>query len=328
MLINPSLVLFLICVLTSTTIILSSPSLLFRWVALELNTLAFIPLILYRNNKTSRESAIKYFLTQAFASVILLIGTIFPLDSYLNQTLIVIRILIKLGAAPFHSWLPSIVEALTWRSLFLLLTIQKINPLLILLNPQPSLQFIYLPVWFSLIVGSFVGLIQTQLRSLLTYSSINHIGWLLVAWINSSYLLLVYYLTYLIMVLPLTILFNKTNCSNLNHLTNLPASTKTQFLTFILLLSLGGLPPFFGFLPKWIIIQEILFMRDSLETCFLIILTSLITLYFYLRITFSAFILSNSKWITLSVSPKLNTSLTFLMASSLSILGLSLAFII
>lgn len=328
MIINPSLILFIICLATSVFIVLSSPSLLFRWVGLELNTLAFIPLILNNSNKTSRESAIKYFLTQTLASIIFLISTILPLDSYLRQILIIIRIIIKLGAAPFHSWLPRIVEAISWISLLILLTIQKINPLLILINPQPSIDFIYLPVWLSLIVGSFIGLIQTQLRSLLTYSSINHIGWFLVAWIHRNYLLIIYFITYIVILTPITLLFSKINSFHLNHLTNIPVSTKIQFLTFILFLSLGGLPPFFGFLPKWAIIQEILLIGDSLETCFLIILTSLITLYFYLRMTFSAFILSNSKWININfINKETKIDILFLIFSRISILGLRLAFV-
>nr|BDH80296.1 NADH dehydrogenase subunit 2 [Moina macrocopa] len=328
MMMNPSLILFMICLATSVFIVLSSPSLLFSWVGLELNTLAFIPLILNNSNKTSSESAIKYFLTQTLASIIFLISTMLPLDSYLSQILIIMSMMIKLGAAPFHSWLPSMVEAMSWISLLILLTIQKINPLLILINPQPSMDFMYLPVWLSLIVGSFMGLIQTQLRSLLTYSSINHMGWFLVAWMHSNYLLIIYFITYMIMLTPITLLFSKMNSFHLNHLTNMPVSTKIQFLTFMLFLSLGGLPPFFGFLPKWAIIQEMLLMGDSLETCFLMILTSLITLYFYLRMTFSAFILSNSKWININfMNKETKMDTLFLMFSSISILGLSLAFV-
>lgn len=238
------------------------------------------------------------------------------------------RIIIKLGAAPFHSWLPGIVEAIPWMSLFILLTIQKINPLLILINPQPFSSWIFIPIWLSLIVGAFIGIIQTHTRSLITYSSINHIGWILVAWYSNNLSLVYYFILYTVLLLPLIILFHKTNNIQLNHLTNVSIPLSIQFCSFFLLLSLGGLPPFLGFLPKWIVIQNFLISGHllSIVTSIIIVLISLLTLFFYLRLTFSAFIFSNSKW-NLYFS-QINIRKTFIFSSIISLLGFIISFII
>jgi len=79
--------------------------------------LAFIPLLLNENSKGLRDSSIKYFLTQALASVLFLLSLVIsPVFGQLDQPLIllvVVALLVKLGAAPFHAWVPSIVESLS-----------------------------------------------------------------------------------------------------------------------------------------------------------------------------------------------------------------------
>lgn len=328
---NPSIVLFLMCLLRRILITTSSPSLLFRWVALELNTLRFIPLILNNNNKKSRESSVKYFLTQAFASILFLLGISVEINETVSQFLILVAILIKLGAAPFHAWLPGLVESLNWKTFLILITVQKINPLIILTTPLYFNSFYTVAIWASLVVGAIIGLAQTQIRSILMYSSINHIGWLLVAWVDSNYNLAIYFTSYCLLLTPVVIFLDKINCNQLNQLSNLTLTLPIQFLIFSLLLSLGGLPPFFGFLPKWLILQEALISEEvDLEDCFLIVAIRLITLFFYLRITFSAFLLSNLKWnqFLTKLEVKLDRNKVLIMLSSLSIVGLSLSFVI
>jgi NADH-ubiquinone oxidoreductase chain 2 len=113
--------------------VISSPSLFISWIGLELNTLAFLPLLLSKKSKLAREASIKYFLTQTLASVLILVGGLWFLASGGLATLtLLLGLRIKLGAAPFHRWVLSIAEARGWIPLFALLTIQKINPLLIL----------------------------------------------------------------------------------------------------------------------------------------------------------------------------------------------------
>lgn len=326
---NPSILLFRLCIIGRIFIIGSSPVLLFSWLALELNTITFIPLILNWNDKSSCESAVKYFLTQTFASILFLLGAMPLFRSLIGSLFITVGLLIKLGAAPFHSWLPGIIEALSWKSIFVLLTIQRVGPLLILNNFFFNFVLVDTCIWLSLLVGGFMGLIQTQIRSLLTYSSINHIGWILVASQVDNTSVANYFLFYSLLLAPVVILFGKLNYNQIRQLTSISLPIKFQFLVFFLLLSLGGLPPFLGFLPKWMVFQRFLVVSEfnlDIWTCFIIILMRLLTLFYYLRLSFSAFVFSNSKWNL--ISSTLNFNYIFFILTGLSILGLLLRFLV
>jgi NADH-ubiquinone oxidoreductase chain 2 len=71
-------------------------------------------------------------------------------------------------------------------------------------------------------------------------------------------------------------------------------TTITKFIIFTSLLSLGGLPPFLGFLPKWIVIQSII-ANNIAPLATVVVVTSLITLYYYLKISYSRFIILNTE---------------------------------
>lgn len=302
------------------------------WVGLEINTLAFVPLLLSRNSKGLSDVSIKYFLTQALASVALLlsfvISPLFNLLGHVSRLLFLVALLIKLGAAPFHAWVPRIVEPLTWGILFVLLTFQKLNPLFILLTWNffsfSRLKLIFLAIFSSLFVGRVFGLTQVRVRLLLTFSSINHIGWILSAFVLGLKLMLFYFLAYILLLGAVVFLFSKFNFHHLNQIPSSPFSVRDSSLIFFNLLSLGGLPPFFGFLPKWCVLQstiELGFYFLSLS----LVLSRLLVLYMYLRVTFSAFILKKFIWLEVSL-----TALSFetLFFNLFSLGGLTLSFLI
>lgn len=329
MFLTPSVVLFTLRILIRIFLVISSSSFILSWVGLELNTLAFIPLLLLEKNKISRESSIKYFLTQTLASLIFIFGivcNIFMVNTILVTFIFLIRLGIKLGAAPFHSWLPSISKSCKWLILFTLLTIQKINPLIVLwtldLNNQTILHVITIS---SLVVGRLLGLIQTDTRVLLAYSSINHVGWLLVGAVLSFYLVCSYLAIYMLMLIAIILLFKEINGnSNYNLHYNRFGLTGTCAL-YCLLYSLGGLPPFLGFLPKWIVLQISVRIGYYLLSL-LIISIRLFTLYYYIRLGLSAFTLRIVKSNLLyTFGSTLSNTMIFL--TSISFLGLPLVFL-
>ena len=323
--ISPSFLTFYRSLLLRIILLLSSPSLLLAWLALELNTLAFIPLILQFKTPSKSEARIKYFLTQRLASILFLIfiPLFFFKQYYIIFILLLTSLALKTASAPFHSWIPSVSKTLNWDCLFTLLTIQKINPLIILLSFSHLTLIILTLSIFSLIIGSLFGLTQTHLTTLLAYSSINHIGWILISTRRAS-LLIIYFLVYCLTLLPLTLSFNSFNIKSLNQIThfNLPPFKKL-YLSFILL-SLGGLPPFLGFLPKWLVLQYSLQVGLILLTIF-IILIRLVTLFFYLRISFRAIILNSLTWYKIYPSTPTSFVSNLFLFSSLS--GLCLAFL-
>lgn len=196
----------------------------------------------------------------------------------MNATML-IPLILKLGAAPLHQWLPSLAEGLPWTQLWLILTIQKINPL-ILISTILSHYLIFF-ILASALIGSIIGLAQYSTRKLITYSAIANLAWALSALFSANSLLLIYFTVYSMMTLFLFLIFKKIN---INTLTQIVKGEKlTIYSTRIGLLSLGGLPPFTGFAPKIIIIEQIL-KENILITINILMVTTLISLFFYIRI--------------------------------------------
>nr|BAF80216.1 NADH dehydrogenase subunit 2 [Culicoides oxystoma] len=295
-----SKLIFFTTLVMGTLITLSSSSWIGMWMGLELNLLSFIPLMISTNNISSTESAIKYFLTQAFASLIFLFASIIYITKfsfyfffYLNAENLIINsaMLLKLGAAPFHFWFPNIIDGLTWINCLILLTWQKLAPLTVLSYSSYSNLIIGF-IMMSALIGALGGLNQTSLRKLLAFSSINHIGWLLSASLYSNFLWLFYFFIYVIINMSVIFMFKLLNLHHVNQIYLF--NNKNLILNFCLFmnfLSLGGLPPFLGFLPKWMIIENLI-KTNSFMILFFMIMMTLITLFFYARLTFTAFMLS------------------------------------
>jgi NADH-ubiquinone oxidoreductase chain 2 len=162
--------------------------------------------------------------------------------------------------------------------------------------------FFYVVVLSSLIIGGLAGLTQTRVRSILTFSSINHVGWLMTALRFSLRVGAYYFLIYLTTLLCSILIFHIFNVSHINQLPLLSFKPSNQMLLFFALLSLGGLPPFLGFLPKWIILQ-LTVSYSLLLVGGVIISISLVVLFFYLRLIFSAFMIGGVNLTTLRRDP-------------------------
>nr|YP_010449513.1 NADH dehydrogenase subunit 2 [Anelytra obtusa]UTU96074.1 NADH dehydrogenase subunit 2 [Anelytra obtusa] len=333
---NPSKFLFTSCLILGTLITISSNSWLGVWMGLEINLLSFIPLMTNHNNILTTEASLKYFLIQTFASAILLFAiitsyvmshTTFQFNiEFPYSILIISALLLKMGAAPFHFWFPGTMEGLNWWNCFILMTWQKIAPLILLSYTASFNIFLLCIIMTCTIIGSIGGLNQTSLRKLMAYSSINHLGWMIAALILSDNLWIFYFSMYAFLTASIVFLFN---CFQIYHMNQnflmLTHNPTIKFYLFTSLLSLGGLPPFLGFLPKWLVIQT---MAETMSP-FLItimVITTLLTLFYYLRITFSAFLLNYSevKWNSpLTLNYNLFLKLTTL--ASISTFGLSLS---
>lgn len=283
-----------------TVIAFTSSHWLLVWVGLEINTLAIIPLIAQHHHPRSTEAATKYFLIQATAAAtILFAGTTnawltgqwdisttthpFPL------IIVTLALSLKLGLAPLHTWLPEVLQGLSINTGLILATWQKLAPLAILiqLQPGPSHLIIILGIT-STLIGGWGGLNQTQLRKILAYSSISHLGWMILIAQFSPSLTLFTLIIYIIITSTLFITFHLTNAKSVNTLS--VSSTKTPAITCLIplaLLSLGGLPPLTGFSPKLLILQEL--TKQTLPlTATLTALSALLSLYFYLRLSYTS----------------------------------------
>nr|AHG53726.1 NADH dehydrogenase subunit 2 [Drosophila yakuba] len=330
---NSSKILFTTIMIIGTLITVTSNSWLGAWMGLEINLLSFIPLLSDNNNLMSTEASLKYFLTQALASTVLLFSSILlmlanNLNNEINESftsmIIMSALLLKSGAAPFHFWFPNMMEGLTWMNALMLMTWQKIAPLMLIsyLNIK---NLLLISVILSVIIGAIGGLNQTSLRKLMAFSSINHLGWMLSSLMISESIWLIYFIFYSFLSFVLTFMFNIFKLFHLNQLFSWFVNSKIlKFSLFMNFLSLGGLPPFLGFLPKWLVIQQ-LTMCNQYFLLTLMMMSTLITLFFYLRICYSAFMLNyfENNWIMEMNMNSKNTNL-YLIMTFFSIFGLFL----
>nr|YP_007026329.1 NADH dehydrogenase subunit 2 [Calliphora vicina]AFV08597.1 NADH dehydrogenase subunit 2 [Calliphora vicina] len=327
---NSSKIMFFSILIMGTLISISANSWLGAWMGLEINLLAFIPLM-SDNKLMSTEASLKYFLTQALASSVFLFAVIlFLLNSsktnsnYFMEMMIFSSLLLKSGSAPFHFWFPNVMEGLSWSNALILMTWQKIAPLM-LISYIIFKPLIMTSIILSSLIGALGGLNQTSLRKLMAYSSINHLGWMLAAMYNSNLLWLTYFMFYSFLTFAMIFMFNMFKASHINQLFSLFFHSKImKFFLFFNLLSLGGLPPFLGFFPKWIVIQSLTINSQLFLLTFMVLMT-LITLYFYMRLSYSAFMLnySENNWLNSSIYKSIYMKI-FMIFSFFSSFGLFL----
>uniref|UniRef100_A0A7U3SCZ8 NADH-ubiquinone oxidoreductase chain 2 n=1 Tax=Nothobranchius makondorum TaxID=508070 RepID=A0A7U3SCZ8_9TELE len=292
-----------------TTLTMMSTHWLLAWMGLEINTLAIIPMMIKHHHPRAVEATTKYFLVQATAATTLLftstmnawftgVWEISQISHPLPLIMVTMALSLKMGLAPLHAWLPDIMQGLDLKIGLILATWQKIAPLSLLLQINHS-TLVPLLGLISVILGGWGGLNQTQLRKILAYSSIAHLGWIFLVMLLHPSLSFLALLIYVIMTLSLFNVFILNKTTNINSLSTSWMKTPVlTALTPLILLSLGGLPPLTGFLSKWVILQELTKQNlNMLATT--AALSALLSLYFYLRLSYS---------MALTVAPNITTS--------------------
>nr|BCD33219.1 NADH dehydrogenase subunit 2 [Channa sp. PM-2017b] len=296
-----------------TTLTFSSSHWLLAWMGLEINTLAILPLMAQHHHPRAVEATTKYFLTQATAAATILFASttnawltgqwdITQMTHPLPTTMLILALALKIGLAPLHSWLPEVLQGLDLTTGLILSTWQKLAPFALLLQVQPNSPTMMLLLGLtSTLVGGWGGLNQTQLRKILAYSSIAHLGWMVLILQFAPSLTLLALLTYILMTSSLFLLLKINKATNINTLaTSWNKAPVLTSLAPLLLLSLGGLPPLTGFMPKWLILQEL--TKQNLPIiATLAAFTALLSLYFYLRLSYT---------MTLTLSPNNVPALT------------------
>nr|AXZ96915.1 NADH dehydrogenase subunit 2 [Contopus nigrescens] len=292
---------FSMSLLLGTTITISSNHWVMAWTGLEINTLAILPLISKSHHPRAIEASTKYFLIQATASTLLLFSSmtnawftgqwdITQLTHPLSCALLTAAISMKLGLVPFHFWFPEVIQGSSLMTSLLLATVMKFPPTILLFLTSPSLNpfLLFTMAIASAALGGWMGLNQTQIRKIMAFSSISHLGWMTIILIYNPKLTLVTFYLYSLTTAAIFLTLETTNTLKLSTL--MAAWSKTPSLTAALmltLLSLAGLPPLTGFLPKWLIIQE-LTKQELTTTATIITLLSLLGLFFYLRLAYCA----------------------------------------
>nr|URX53798.1 NADH dehydrogenase subunit 2 [Bifiditermes nr. madagascariensis] len=328
---TPTKILLLTTLVGGILVSISSNSWLGAWMGLEINLMSFIPLMLSQENIFTAEASLKYFITQALASSTLLFLVVMKAlvnqslltSSEIHESLIMTPLLLKVGAAPLHWWFPSVMEGLSWMNCLLLMTVQKMAPLMLISYLTSPNLLTLLVIVTSTVIGSMGGINQTSARKILTYSSINHTGWMLMALLSSSNLWMLYFTIYSLLTTTITTITKTFNISLINQTMTTTSNKPVKLMLLTSLLSLGGLPPFIGFLPKWAVIQMMITNNMGFMLT-VMVFTSLVTLFYYLQMCYSSFLILHNevKWNTWP-HKKITSPLTYSIAlSSLSMMGL------
>nr|WRW55918.1 NADH dehydrogenase subunit 2 [Thylacodes adamsii] len=286
------------------------------WAGAEVNLICFIPFIIYSGLISESESAVKYFIFQAVGSAFLAFGSLlsfslaftWELMSWnVGVMLLMLGLLTKLGAAPFHWWFPDVMSGMAWPVALILTTWQKIIPLALMsaiITPSLVLTVALLGS-LSALVGGVGGMNQTHMKALLAYSSIGHMGWLLYSISSGFTPLVIYFISYVILSV---ILFWGLWTSKNSFMSTISGASVPAVgaATMLCLLSMGGLPPLLGFMPKWFV-----FIQAQESSIYLLmailILGSLLSIFYYLALTFILFISNIPK--NFSISSFLGVSL-------------------
>nr|AXS65264.1 NADH dehydrogenase subunit 2 [Cucujoidea sp. 37 KM-2017] len=297
-------ILFLNTLFISSLLTISSTSWFIMWIGLEINLLSIVPLMMTNQNLYRSESCMKYFIVQAIASAFLLysmasmqMADTTPHEITMPSMIFFSALMMKMGMAPFHYWFPEVLEGLNWKNCLIMMTWQKIAPsclIMYFITPNQTMAAI---IAMSTIISSFMGMKQTSIRKILAYSSINHMAWMLVTMMISPVLWFIYFSIYAITNFAIIYFLEKTWSNEINQMNSASLSQDLSKIMFAVnLFSLGGLPPLVGFLPKWLTIMDMT-LYDLMVMALLIILFTLITLMFYLRLGFSSYMKKNDKLI-------------------------------
>ena len=305
--------------------LLSSQNLLFFYLSIELYSLSSYVLVTFqKDHYTNTEAGLKYFLLGALSSGFLLLGcaiiyiysgelsflaiqsfiTFSPSDNFpllLGALFLIISLLFKLAAAPFHNWAPDVYEGTSTLITAYLSIVPKITVIGVLIN------FIYflfynLDLYFiltlsflsSLIIGAIGGLFQTKIKRLFAYSAISHVGIILLGLINSSdlfslqytvvYLILYVFMNFITFSLLLFLFENNSSGNFIIELSGLSRFHPLLAFTFAFnLLSLAGIPPLAGFFGKLFILSSAI-SHDYYFLALIMIFASIISCFFYLRV--------------------------------------------
>nr|YP_009328335.1 NADH dehydrogenase subunit 2 [Achalinus rufescens]ALM54920.1 NADH dehydrogenase subunit 2 [Achalinus rufescens] len=284
-------------IISSTLLVTSSAHWLMIWTCLEINTLSMIPMISKPNHPRATEAATKYFLTQTLASMtIMMSATATALNSsqwavYQTNNLMMLTtlaLMMKIAAAPFHFWLPEVTQGSSTMTTLTILTWQKLAPLTILLtlSNHTNHSLLMTSASMSVIVGGAGGLNQTQLRKLMAFSSIAHTGWILATMTIAPAISTATFIIYTMTTTPIFIILHTMTTTTIKDLSSMwmsgPQLTTALSIT---LLSLSGLPPLTGFMPKWLILNKMISMNLTIEATLMAIM-SLLGLYIYMRLTY------------------------------------------
>ena len=311
--------------LLGMSVMVSAGHFLVAYIGLELLSLSLYAMIaLRRDSARSAEAALKYFVLGALASGLLLYGIsmIYGATGSLNFAIVlangqsgvangwlmklglvfvVVALAFKLGAVPFHMWVPDVYEGAPTSVASIIGTAPKMAAavfafriLVTAMNNQHAdwTQMLVILSVASLLIGNLAAIVQTNIKRMLAYSTVSHMGFVLMAFLSGSVGFsagLYYALTYIVMALVgfgvLMLLSDESfECENIADLAGL--NRRNAWYAFLMLLamfSMAGIPPLMGFYAKLQVIKLLVSANYTWLAVFAVVM-SLIGAFYYLRV--------------------------------------------
>ncbi len=304
-------------------ILCSAHNLLTVYLGLETLTLSMYGIVASnRSSVDATESAMKFFILGAIASAIFLYGIsilygvtgtlsldslkelviISSLEIRIAVAFIACGIIFKFGAFPFHSWVPDSYQGSNTTAAIYISSVPKLGAFALIsrlfldaLNAMSEFWSVLIlsAGLFSIIIGNLIALMQINLRRMLAYSAIGHIGFVLLSFSIVSDTGVSASLTYLLMYLIMTIaafgLIESIASEDHQHieLSDLKGLSKSHpsvaFMLLFCMFSMVGIPPFIGFYAKWMVLSELIY-NDWIWLAIIGVIMSVIAAYFYLRV--------------------------------------------
>ena len=326
-------------------VMVSGHSLLTLYMGLEIMSLSLYALIASaRDRAVAIEAALKYFVLGAIASGLLLYGMsmIYGITGSLDiaqisnfarastlasqQTLIlnfglvflVIGVAFKLGAVPFHMWVPDVYQGSPTSVTMFLSTVPKIAAIALLIrlliDGLGDLQhywsdLLMIIAVLSIALGSLVALMQSNIKRMLAYSTISHIGFVLLGFVTGvveGYGAAVFYvLVYILMSLAAfgSIIALNKNGFEADQISDYQGLSKHSpwfaLIILVVMLSMAGVPPFIGFYSKLFILQQVI-AEGYVILAVIAVVFAVISAYYYLQIIKTMYFDDADKKITVS----------------------------
>jgi len=341
--------------------IVSANDLITMYLAIEIQSLSFYILATIKvYNNFSTEAGLKYFILGAFSSGVLLFGSSLiygavgttnfsdmkilvnnfsdvgdnPTSLILGIIFVIVAILFKIGAAPFHMWVPDVYEGVPTIVTALFAIVPKIAIFSLFVRLQLNLfyenvvftqEILLYAALLSIAIGTLGALYQVKLKRLLAYSAISHVGFLLIGLVSfnswSIFSLFFYLIIYIIIsiniftvILVLRKVDNNLKIKKINELAILFKSNPLLAINFCLILfSIAGIPPLAGFYSKlYIFISAI--KSEIYIIALIAAIFSVIASMYYIRLIKLMFFKNFEYWslfVELSKKESLLLSLTF-----------------
>nr|UZT67511.1 NADH dehydrogenase subunit 2 [Figites sp. ZJUH 20220009] len=326
---NFNLLILLSLLILSITLGLSSNSYFYFWMSIEINMMAFIPMMLFYN-KYYNNSLLKYYIIQSIGSSLILFFSILtiPLNSMNFFMFIILAISLKIGGAPFMKWYLNLLKNLSWFNCFFLMTIQKILPFFILnsiiknnyyINNMLMTKFMFMLIILTSILTLTFLKFSNNLKIFMGISSINHLSWLMLIMMINQNFWLIYFLLYTMMLMNLIYMMMKMKLYYLHNLYII--MNKNNFMKTLFSLNLlifMGIPPFMSFFLKTF--SSMLFINSNLYFInYLLMIIFLFIFFYYLKILTPSMLFFNINNIN-NMKMNINYNIYFLMSSKLMML--------